>query len=112
MCNHIHVHSMYMYMIVRDDYIIIIIITLFCSKHLQKGVLLYIHINFCLSLCLALLVFIAGIETAVSIKVRFLNQYNYSIFISKICTNFSDSVYNRSSFTTLSFFMRFLLDAC
>ena len=41
-----------------------------CRKKLDKGVLLYIHLNLSFSLLLAFLVFVAGLETATSIPVR------------------------------------------
>ena len=41
-------------------------------KHLKKGVLLYIHVNFIIALALALLVFVTGIETATKIRVYLL----------------------------------------
>ena len=37
---------------------------------MDKGVLLYIHLNLSFSLLLAFLVFVAGLETATSIPVR------------------------------------------
>ena len=40
-----------------------------CRKPLNKGSLLYIHLNFCISLLLAQVVFLSGIQTAVPIRV-------------------------------------------
>jgi len=37
---------------------------LYCRKKLKKGVLLYIHFNLALALLLAMVVFVAGVETA------------------------------------------------
>ena len=42
---------------------------LFCRKSLDKGALLYIHINLAIALLAALVIFVAGIETAKSINV-------------------------------------------
>jgi hypothetical protein len=41
-----------------------------CRKKLKKGVLLHIHLNLCIALLLALVLFVAGIETATVNSVR------------------------------------------
>ena len=38
-------------------------------KRLNKGALLYVHLNLALAMLLALVVFVAGLETAVTIPV-------------------------------------------
>ena len=41
----------------------------FCRKSLDKGVLLYVHLNLAIALLAALVIFVAGIETADSVNV-------------------------------------------
>ena len=41
----------------------------YCRRALNKGILLYIHINFVISLSLALTVFVVGIESATGYNV-------------------------------------------
>jgi len=73
-------------------YGILISVTALYRKSLNKGVLLYIHINFCISLSLALLVFIAGIETAVDVYVSvyiptqiIFTYINYYAYVQVLC---------------------------
>lgn len=49
-------------------------------KSLNKGVLLYIHINFSISLSLALAFFVAGIESAASHAVSEIFICIYSVY--------------------------------
>ena len=51
-------------------------------KKLKKGVLLYIHLNLAIALLLALLVFVAGVETATSVPVSLLIVARGVIMIS------------------------------
>ena len=57
---------------------------LFCRKTLDKGALLYIHINLAIALLAALVIFVAGIETAKSINV---SSYSTTYFIHVIFPN-------------------------
>ena len=49
--------------------VIIMLCVLYCRKQMNKGSLLYIHLNLCIALLLAQIVFISGIQTAVPIRV-------------------------------------------
>ena len=40
-----------------------------CRKKLEKGVLLYLHLNLSIALLIGLIIFVAGIETATRIDV-------------------------------------------
>lgn len=46
-----------------------------CRKHMNKGVLFHLHINLAIALLLALVLFVAGVDTAKGIPVRYMHAH-------------------------------------
>lgn len=64
----------------------------FCRKRLNKGPLLYVHLNLCVALLLALVLFAGGVQTATDIRVWlhiYTHRYNlqscYNHILSSGC---------------------------
>ena len=54
----------------RNNFTVKFYLCLFdCSKKLNRGSLLYIHLNFCVALALALLLLLIGLQTATRVRV-------------------------------------------
>lgn len=62
-----------------------------CRRALNKGVLLYIHINFVISLSLALAVFVIGIESATGYNVSTIAKLE-EVFITEELSYYSGCV--------------------